>query len=208
MTGRPWREVRADLFGPKPAPLVGWKPAPLVGMVGRARAGKDSVAARLVECHGFRRYAFADALRRVALAADPIVTPVDTVAGSVRLSELVAEVGWEGAKAHREVRRTLQALGVAVREVDPDFWVAAVLEEVGWADRPPVVITDVRFPNEAEAITSLGGVLVRVIRPGLDESDQHVSETALADWPTDFEILNDADITALNGRVDALLPDL
>lgn len=176
---------------------------PLVGMMGRARAGKDTVAHRLVTDHGFRRYAFADALKEVALQADPIVTPLDTVGRSVRLSEVVAAVGWEGAKEHREVRRTLQALGVAVRSVDPFFWVSAVMDEVEHRTGP-VVITDVRFPNEAATIRDAGGVLVRVIRPGQDASDQHVSETALNDWKPDFEVLNDGDLHSLLKKVDAM----
>ncbi|MDG4801735.1 hypothetical protein [Micromonospora sp. WMMD980] len=176
-------------------------------MVGRARAGKDSVAGRLVDRYGFVRYAFADELKRAALALDPIVTPVDTVAGSVRLSELVALVGWEAAKEHREVRRLLQHYGVAIRDIEPDFWVRAVMRHVEREPRP-VVITDVRFPNEAGAIEAVGGVLVRVIRPGQDESDQHVSETALRDCSTDFELTNDGDFHSLLKKVDNLAPHL
>lgn len=179
-------------------------PPRLIGLLGRARAGKDTAAARLVEAHGFRRYAFADALKRVALVADPIVVPVDTVWGSRRLSDVVREVGWEGAKGHREVRRTLQQLGIGIREIDPGFWVRAVLDQVA-AEPAPVVITDVRFPNEAAAIRDRGGVLARVIRPGQDESDQHISETALSNWPVDVELINDSDVNALYAHVDAMI---
>ncbi|OZV74794.1 hypothetical protein CA850_29710 [Micromonospora echinospora] len=175
----------------------------MVGLLGRARAGKDTVAAHLVERYGFRRYAFADALRECALIANPIVTPVDTVGGSVRLADVVAAVGWEGAKAHREVRRTLQQLGVGVRHLQPDFWVRVVMDEVEHRTGP-VAITDVRFPNEAEAIRTAGGVLVRVVRPGQDESDQHVSEVALKDWPVDHTLMNDDDLHALLNKVDTL----
>ncbi|TDC35725.1 hypothetical protein E1166_23280 [Micromonospora sp. KC213] len=172
-------------------------------MIGRARAGKDTVAARLVERHGFQRYAFADALRRAALVADPIVIPIDTVNGSRRLSEVVGEVGWEAAKETREVRRTLQQFGIGIREIDPDFWVRVVMDSVK-ADVRPCVITDVRFPNEAEAVRAAGGTLVRVVRPGQDESDRHISETALAGWPTTHAIINDADLHSLLNKVDTL----
>ncbi|MFI7069537.1 deoxynucleotide monophosphate kinase family protein [Micromonospora sediminicola] len=176
---------------------------PLVGMMGRARAGKDTVAARLVERHRFKRFAFADALREAALIANPIVTPVDTVAGSVRLADVVAGAGWEAAKEHREVRRTLQQFGIGIRHLQPDFWVRVVMDEVDHYPGP-VVITDVRFPNEAAAIKAAGGSLVRVIRPGQDESDQHISETALSDYSADFELLNDSDLHSLLNKVDAL----
>ncbi|RLK22653.1 hypothetical protein DER29_0491 [Micromonospora sp. M71_S20] len=190
-------------------PREGWRPIdtpkrpPLVGVMGRARAGKDTVAGRLVERYGFRRYGFADALKEAALIANPIVTPVDTVGGSLRLSDVVSAVGWESAKEHREVRRTLQQFGVGIRHLQPDFWVRVVMDEV--AHRPgPVVIPDVRFPNEAAEIRQEGGILIRVTRPGQDESDQHVSETALSDVRADHELANDADLHSLLNKVDTL----
>ncbi|MFD6638340.1 hypothetical protein ACFWDN_21265 [Micromonospora chalcea] len=189
-----------------PVPIPGPRP-PLVGMMGRARAGKDTVAARLVEAHGFRRYAFADALKEAALIADPIVIPVDTVGGSVRLSEVVAGAGWEAAKEVREVRRTLQQFGIGIRHLQPDFWVRVVMDEVTHRTGP-VVITDVRFPNEATAIRNAGGILVRVIRPGQDESDQHVSEVALSDTPADFTLQNDSELYTLLRNVDTFAATL
>ncbi|MFG3715816.1 hypothetical protein [Micromonospora sp. NPDC047730] len=181
---------------------------PLIGLLGRARAGKDTVAGRLVERHGFRRYAFADALKEAALIADPIVVPVDTVGGSLRLSHFVHSVGWEAAKEVREVRRTLQQFGVGIRHLDPHFWVRVVMDEVSDPDGPAAVITDVRFPNEAAAIRAAGGKLVRVVRPGQDESDQHISEVALADWPVDHTLLNDTDVHALMIKVDGMINTL
>ncbi|MGC5319324.1 hypothetical protein ACPXB5_11360 [Micromonospora arida] len=183
------------------------KPAPLIGLIGRARAGKDTFAARLIEAHGFTRYAFADALRGVALDLDPIVLPIDTVQGSARLSEIVERVGWEGAKEYREVRRTLQRLGVAVRTLDEEFWVSRVMLKIS-ANAKPAVVTDVRFANEAAAIVAAGGRLVRIVRAGQDESDTHISETALADYPTHAHIDNDSDIATLRTRADAALSSL
>ncbi|MDG4792713.1 hypothetical protein [Micromonospora sp. WMMD1082] len=176
---------------------------PLIGVMGKKRAGKDTIAARLVEAHGFRQYAFADALRECALIADPIVTPLDTVGRSLRLSDVVSAVGWEEAKAHREVRRTLQQFGVSVRHLDPHFWVRVVMDEVAHRSQP-VVITDVRFPNEADAIEAAGGVLWRVTRPGQDESDQHISETALSGRPAHAALHNRSDLHSLLKEVDRL----
>lgn len=190
-----------------PAPSITIEAPPIIGLLGRKRAGKDTAAARLVEAHGFTRYAFADALKRLALDVDPIVIPIDTVWGSARLREVVERAGWEGAKEYREVRRTLQALGVAVRSLDEDFWVRRVMSEISFSGKPAVV-TDVRFENEARAILAAGGRLVRVIRPGQDESDNHVSETELTDFPTFAQLINDTDIATLHNRTDAMLSSL
>ncbi|MFG3710115.1 hypothetical protein [Micromonospora sp. NPDC047730] len=178
-------------------------PRPLVGIIGRKRAGKDTFAGRLVEAYGYRRFAFADALKEAALELDPIVTPLDTVQSSHRLSEVVELIGWEGAKEYAEVRRTLQRYGAAIRRIDPDFWLRRVLAQAE-ANPAPVVITDVRYPNEAKAIRDRGGYLVRVFRPGQDDSDMHESETALDGYPADRLVLNNGTVDELLAKADAV----
>jgi hypothetical protein len=172
---------------------------PIVGLIGFARSGKDTVAARLVEQHGWTRFAFADALRRVALDTDPLVADWH---GPSRLGDVVARDGWDRAKILPDVRRLLQALGVAVRtHIGPDTWVDVVLN--GMYARGPVVITDVRFLNEAAAIRRHGGRLVRINRPGVDPVNSHVSETELALEPVDLTLSNAGSLDELHSAVDA-----
>jgi hypothetical protein len=176
---------------------------PIVGLIGKKRAGKDSVASVLTEGFGFVRYAFADPLKASLLATDPCV-PLIGSRVTVRLSEMVERVGWEAAKEFAEVRRLLQAYGVAVREhVNPSVWLDATMCRVMDEERP-VVITDVRFPNEADAIEAAGGVLVRVHRPGLPDDDRHVSETALDDRLCTWHIANEGGLPELRAAATDL----
>jgi hypothetical protein len=167
----------------------------LIGLTGKKRAGKDSVASVLVDQHDFHRIAFADPLKEAALSLDPLVRiehdergPLSAATGfyfaplqTYRLGFVVEMAGWEAAKEVREVRRTLQRYGVAIREVQPSFWVDAALAKAKpiLARGDSVVITDVRFPNELDAIAALCGVHWHVERPGLVNDDPHPSETAL-----------------------------
>ncbi|GAB1641781.1 hypothetical protein [Krasilnikovia sp. MM14-A1259] len=176
--------------------------SPLIGLVGRKRVGKDTVAQRLVHTHAFTRFAFADLLREAVLRLDPIVLPMDSTWASYRLSEVVAQEGWESAKEIPEVRRLLQNYGTAIREVDPAFWICPVLSALDGC-ATPAVVTDVRFPNEADALLARGATLLRITRPGLDESDQHESETAMADYPIAEILRNTNDIEHMFDRVDA-----
>lgn len=180
----------------------------LIGLSGKKRAGKDTVAAYLVEKYGFVQVAFADPLREAALKVDPIITAA-TITESLRtfrLSDLVGSQGWEAAKEHPEVRRILQRMGVGVRDLDPDFWLRIAAEKIGvmMDARRDVVVTDVRFPNEADYIKR-HGFLIRVIRPGLDHADAHESETALDDYPHDAYLINDGSVQDLRDQVDCLL---
>lgn len=190
----------------------------VIGLSGRKQSGKDTFAERLVLAHGFTRVAFADPMRAAALALDPLI-PVN--GGMARLSDLVAAHGWDHAKeAHFEVRRTLQRLGTEMgRELFGEgFWVSQAMEVI---DRTPgpVVVTDVRFPNEADAIFGDAGVVIRIERPGLPATDLHPSETALehhaAQWAMRFPVpfwsavvVNNGSVEDLHQKADTLIAGL
>lgn len=144
-----------------------------MGIAGRARSGKDTAAGLLVAEYGFTRVAFADPLKDALVALDPVV-----VASNGRTARLrdVLDVfgGWEGVKGHSlwapVVRALMQDFGDAVRgHVGVDVWrdaaVARVHGVLGSGGR--VVVSDVRYPNEFEAVRGLGGVMVRVVRGGV-----------------------------------------
>ncbi|MFI8452176.1 deoxynucleotide monophosphate kinase family protein [Streptomyces erythrochromogenes] len=178
-----------------------------VAIIGRARSGKDSVGARLVNRYGYTRLAFADQLKDMALEINPLVPTSPGV--HVRLHRLVMDVGWEYAKeTYPEVRRILQHSGQTVRRYDRDFWVRALAEralECQFLGKP-VVVTDVRYPNEADTLRVMGFRLVRIVRPSLGDlpEDAHESETALEGYPVGVTILNNATLEDLYAHADSI----
>lgn len=160
----------------------------LIGLGHWARVGKDSLARELVSSHGFVQLAFADALREFAVKVDP------------HLQEVVHSCGgdWEVAKVRDpSVRETLQRVGEAAREtLGRDVWVRALERRL----RPAgcYVISDVRYPEEAQLIRGRRGCLVDVRRPGVGAANGHPSEHALDEWPGwDAVVYNDGDVGAL-----------
>lgn len=174
----------------------------IVGLIGYAQSGKDTVASRLVDACNFKRYAFADNLRKALYKLNPVLSQYGD-GTPIRLAHHVDAVGWERAKKTAEVRRLLQEYGSTIREIDEWFWVRPVMNAINEHNRLSV-ITDVRFPNEAKAIRDAGGMLVRVVRPGVGPVNGHVSETALDDTPADRTIRNDGSLIALMLNVDVL----
>jgi hypothetical protein len=169
-----------------------------IGIIGRARVGKDTAGAWLVENRGYARVGFADALKEAALRLDPYVSAYvgfcdeyDHEVTVRRLSRMVREHGWETAKEHGEVRRILQELGMAVRAIDEEFWLRTALDKVREINTSghPVVITDVRFPNEADSLRRAGFHLLFIDRPGVPHLD-HASEGALTAGDADYTIVN------------------
>jgi hypothetical protein len=198
-----------------------------IAFIGRMRSGKDTAGARLVEHHGYTRLAFADPLKDAAMALDPWIVHNSEYAYeqySERLSTVVGSLGWEGAKRYPEVRRILQQMGQGIRAMDPDFWVNRLVNSWYALGNAPVVVTDVRYRNEAAALKAHGFKLVRIVRPSVVASAQtirmvgsgqvtarplaeHASETELADYPVDAMIYNGGSLAELYQRVDALTQD-
>lgn len=179
----------------------------LVGFRGYARAGKNAAANGLLP-FGYKQLAFADTLRDVAYAIDPYVLAPGRSQlhpAYARLSTIVRYYGWDIAKTEfKDVRRLLQRLGTeAGRDIlGQDIWVNTTLTN---APDGPVCITDVRFPNEQQAIKSRGGITVKVDRPGVTAQSDHPSETSLDDIPADIVLVNDDTIAQLHiTLIDAL----
>lgn len=175
----------------------------LVGLVGKARAGKDTVAAGLGEV-GWQRLAFADQVRAVLELMDPMVGHgLDCEPLSAALAWWG---GWEGIKGAPgvgvEIRGLLQRLGDGNRRIDPDVWWRPVLADAARlrSTGVDVVISDVRYRNEAEAIRAAGGTLVRVLRPGAVYDDLHVSEVELDNFPCDHVIFNESDLAHMRSE--------
>lgn len=177
-------------------------PQPLIGISGRKRAGKDTLASFLVNDHAFTRLAFADPLKAIVGELNPIIGYRN---GFQRVRDALALHGPERIKDEwPEYRRLLQVHGDAVRRhIGPTVWVDALISKVHWhlAEGKPVVISDVRFPNEADRIKDLGGIVVRVNRPGTADgtgsNDLHISETALDDYEFDQVIDNNRSTDSL-----------
>lgn len=121
----------------------------------------------------------------------------------------------EGIEFPMTVRSLLQKVGTeALRNnVHQNVWVNALMADyIGMYDMdtdcttyPNWVITDTRFPNEAEAIKKAGGIIIRVDRPGVKPTNDHPSETSLDDWNFDYKIMNGSDLVSLMFTVHGIL---
>jgi hypothetical protein len=66
-----------------------------------------------------------------------------------------------------------------------------------------VVITDVRFENEAELVRG-NGVLVHIRRPGAVPVEAHISESGVPVKEGDFVIDNTGSLSALRRQIEEL----
>lgn len=156
---------------------VSW---PNLGLMGKAGSGKTTVAELLSEFVGYKRLSLAGPLKDIA-----------------------AQLWGDEARTDRG---KLQKLGVAVREIDEDSWVNLLVRSAS-EQSAPVVVDDVRFPNEYWGLKAAGFYIVEVRADRhtrierlqangkwqSEEQLEHISETALDDgqkFPADFVIGN------------------
>jgi hypothetical protein len=99
---------------------------------------------------------------------------------------------------YKSKRELLQADGTWIESDTGEVDFAVSIKYPNW------IITDMRFPNEMEAVKERGGITIRVVRPGT-ESETHPSETALDNATFDYEIINDGEIVDLIEKVKTIL---
>lgn len=171
----------------------------IIGVAGKKYSGKDTVGNYLVKYHGYRKIAFADALKRICkLLFDFTDEQLNT-----DLKDSVEE-RWD--KTPREILQFVgtellrDMLGNFVPKLGKSIWIDIVRRQImNSADK--IVITDVRFENEMNLVHELGGIVFLVERD-TNYSDSHVSEQNINILK---ELLNENDkIIHNNGTLDEL----
>jgi hypothetical protein len=120
-----------------------------------------------------------------------------------------------GSEWGMTVREFLQKLGTdALRTgLHDDVWVNALMAdykpiEYGDDEQPHLpnwIITDCRFPNEAQVIKDKGGIIIRIDRPEVSAINNHSSEVGLDNWKFDYKIANVSGIFELKEYIENIL---
>ena len=174
----------------------------IIGLSGYAQSGKDTVAELLCLNYEYERRAFADPIRHALMMLNP---KLDSI---TRVSDYVDDYGWEMAKRNPEVRRLLQVLGTEVgrKMMGDNVWINMGTRDLNHIDK--VVFSDVRFPNEAEAIKKLGGSVWRINRRNQGAVNTHPSEIAMDNYMFNYVIYNDGTLEDLSDEVFMLAKEL
>lgn len=192
----------------------------LIALTGQQRAGKDSVADRLVERHGFTKISFAAPLKQALRATDPWIGFHPNHPGQlVRLSEALANESEDAIKQlFPEYRRLLEKLGTeGIRAIDDEFWVNAALAKIDDVSGR-YVFPDARFQNEVTALREAARCFEprtsaeawHIVRPSLvgPVGEQHASAVLHGNLGEDREVVNDSTLDDLYSIVDAIVEEL
>lgn len=191
----------------------------IIGLTGKKGAGKNAVARLLAGYAPLPVVEVSFARKLKESAAAMLGCTVDDLErwkndpNAVVIVGQAIEDGWVVGGVTQPVRSFLQRCGTeGHRDIfGEDFWLDAALPLKDVYDFTPAgmaeascritnpaysdalyVVTDVRFPNEAQRVKDLGGIIVRVIGPQEIENadDTHPSEASLDYMWFDAMIVN------------------
>lgn len=98
-------------------------------------------------------------------------------------------VSFSNEQGNMTAREVLQYVGTDIfRRMNQNIWVDATIRQIKANTPKLAVITDVRFPNEVEAIKKEGGIVIRLTRNVLN--DEHASEKILDEDQYDWSNFN------------------
>jgi hypothetical protein len=188
----------------------------LIGITGKIGSGKTTAEQTLVG-RGFIKYSFAKPLKEIALT---LGFSHDQVYGTQQQKLEVNKV-W-GISA----RQFLQKFGTDIcRDFLPTvlptmkkLWLTCFKIFYNANKENNIVISDVRFLDEAEIIRACGGIVVKLIRPSNDEGDlaaadgkseykKHASEIEMEKIEPDVTVVNDTTLASFCQEIEnTLLP--
>lgn len=200
----------------------------VIGLTGPLGSGKDTVADLLCTHAGAHKMAFADALRAEIvdayciehiyltrretkehpLSGLALARCLDTAfVGRMLMQHQARQDGPLDLDAPRSPRQIMQWWGTEYRRAaQPGYWVSKAAQHIRWRHKAMgdrlIVITDVRFPDEANLVRFLGGQIWQITRPGCEVAPgAHASEVTGADFAPSLVINNRHDMRHLQQLV-------
>lgn len=188
-------------------PNISQRDPALVGLCGAAGSGKSEAAWYLTSRFGFEHLAFADALRDM-LCSHLTELGIDHAYITEPGMKALPIPGLPGGASGRQLMQTLGDWG---RGIDPDYWVRCLALASGVGRTPVhdrILVSDVRYPNEAAWLLQHGGVLIRLVREGAEPVRSHSSEQHWAELPAHITLVNNGPtLEGLHGLLRGAMAD-
>lgn len=172
----------------------------IIGIGYKARVGKDTAGSYIASKYNYSQDAFARNLKNAASHIFGF-----TQAQLEGDEKEIQMPYWNGLSP----RMILQRLGTdCLREFfGQEIWVNSFHQRT--QDIKNLVVTDVRFPNEAAYIKRRGGILINITKSNTPKVAGHSSEVAMDkfnDW--DYTITNDGTYEELYTDLDTIIREI
>jgi hypothetical protein len=176
----------------------------LIAIHGFKQSGKDTLADLLVREYGFKKVAFADRLKEaIHLIFD---VPREWLWGSDEDKQKLTKVAWNDFENFDKTDKD-DNIFLSVRELMQIFATEVCRSKIPgiWYRYLPIrpnenlVVSDLRFANEAEFLKQNQAILIKVHRPSA-QGGKHESEAGLPDTTMNHVLSNDADLQSFYAK--------
>ena len=172
----------------------------LIALTGFKRCGKDTAGLYLIENHNYIKYSFAGALK--SACSEIFMFDYEQTEGSKK-EDFDERWNINPRKVFQRFgteifRDSLEQFFPEMKHLKNNFWIYRFKiwyqEQVKKNPNVRIVVTDVRFQNEADIIKELGGVIIKVSRKNIMTDDKHASEINILNINADYNINNNSSI--------------
>jgi len=172
----------------------------LIGLVGKKRVGKDTFADFLCKNHGYVKYSFAGPLKKACqeiflLSDDQLETDLKEVNDprwGITPRKLFQQMGTE------VFRNKIVDFFPEFADFGTKIWIYRFKlwfqEKIKENPNIKVIISDIRFEDEAEIVSELGGMLIKIARTTRFGEDTHSSEQNIDKIACDKSIENKSSV--------------
>jgi dephospho-CoA kinase len=184
----------------------------ILGIAGKKRSGKDTIGNYLINNYGYIRYAFGDPVKEVC----KILFGFNNEQLHGEKKELVSQYGISPREAFQKIgtefgRVTIHDILPSLNIEQGNLWIEIFNRKCNEIrenekGKTNIIITDVRFENEVEAIKKQGGKIIFIESIYADINDTHESENSNLKY--DFLINNNGTKKELYSKIDNIILDL
>lgn len=165
----------------------------IIALSGAKTVGKTTIA-KALQSYAINSeiMSFANPIKDMLIAMG---VPEDSIFGSKKQT-IIQELGFSG-------RELMQSLGTewGRNMINQDIWVYSLHKKILASDSQTIIIDDCRFPNEAEWVKSQDGIIIELIRDGINYDKLHSSELPLNLKYINFRL----DITDLEEGIETVI---
>lgn len=192
---------------------------PIIGLCGLKGSGKDTVADMLVNTCKYTKIAFADFIKNAAKELfdwdDSSFNPenkekIDPY-WNVTPRKILQELGTEFLRIHCKDILSSEFELPSGEKYNSTFHIKRINREVIKllnSNKNNIVFSDIRFQDELDYIKKLGGTIIKVVRPSLNNNEfsQHISEKNISSLiNVDYEVVNDHNIPHLYKKTSIIV---
>lgn len=178
----------------------------IIGLTGKKNSGKSTIAEYLHSTLSYEEYAFANPLK-CGLIEIFGIKPESVYGTETQKNEIDPFWNISGRELAQVVGSELfrDYLPTLLPQLQ-NIWIRRMEKTLMLSLCKFILISDIRYPDEAEFVKSKNGILIRIERGETEQNDQHQSENQ--NILADYIVENNSTIDNLYKKIDSIMLEL